>query len=280
ERIAPDYKTLGSYFFNNDLQNITLAPTLRILKGKMNLGLNTGVQRNNLDGKKQSTNKRIVAALNWSYTPSAAWVWSLNYSNFSTYTKTRPVTDPFYVLTAADTLNFYQLTQSASGVMNHTFGKKEKKQSISMSGNYNVSTQQSQTTKYVPATVYSAVANYNINLSKTKTIIGFTANGNESVSANTTTQFFGPGLNFSKGLLNNTLRLTLGSTYNVSYINAKQGNNVVNSRANFSFSPKLKNKKFGKPTLNLSMNYMQRLKGPTLGASAEFTGNVSLGYGF
>jgi hypothetical protein len=280
ERIAPDYKTHGSYFFNNDLENITLAPSLRMLKGKMNFALNAGLQRNNLDGKKLSTNKRLVASLNFSYAPSAKWTWSASYSNFSTFTRVRPLTDPFYVATPADTLNFYQLTQSANGVMNHSFGKKEAKQTLSLCGNYNVATQQSELSTYDPAKVYSVVAAYNINLSRSKTGIGITANGNESRSGVNTVRFFGPGLNLSKGLLKNKVRVTAGSTYNLSYTNGLQGSNVLNSRANISFSPQPKNKKFGRPSFNFSMNYMEKLAANSVPSSGEFTGTVNFSYGF
>lgn len=64
ERIAPEYQTLGAYYFNNDMENLTLAPTLRLLRNTFTLTANTGVKRNNLDKSRNATTKRFVGSLN------------------------------------------------------------------------------------------------------------------------------------------------------------------------------------------------------------------------
>jgi hypothetical protein len=44
ERIDPQYRTLGAYYFNNDLVNITLNGSTSILQGKMNVAVSAGSQ--------------------------------------------------------------------------------------------------------------------------------------------------------------------------------------------------------------------------------------------
>ena len=55
ERVDPEYRTLGAYYFNNDLENFTLAPSLTLWGGKLNVAANTGLQRNNLNKEKLNT---------------------------------------------------------------------------------------------------------------------------------------------------------------------------------------------------------------------------------
>jgi len=52
-RVDPDYKTMGAYFFNNDIENITFAPSLNLLKNKFRFGGSIGFQHDNLLKQKQ-----------------------------------------------------------------------------------------------------------------------------------------------------------------------------------------------------------------------------------
>ena len=73
ERVAPDYQTLGAYYFNNDMENLTLVPNLRLLDGRFSISGNAGIQHNNLDKSRESTTKRWVGAGNINFSPSEKW---------------------------------------------------------------------------------------------------------------------------------------------------------------------------------------------------------------
>ncbi|HEY8934787.1 MAG TPA: hypothetical protein VIM65_06180, partial [Cyclobacteriaceae bacterium] len=96
ERTAPEYQTLGAYYFNNDMRNITVMPSLRLFKNRLNLNANVGFQENNLDKTRTSTTKRTVGAFNATYVPNEKWNFAANYSNFSSYTNVRPQIDPYF----------------------------------------------------------------------------------------------------------------------------------------------------------------------------------------
>ncbi len=54
EKIDPEYRTLGAYYFNNDYENITLNYARPLLKNdKANIAVSFGVQRDNLDNSKE-----------------------------------------------------------------------------------------------------------------------------------------------------------------------------------------------------------------------------------
>lgn len=69
ERIDPGYRTLGSWFFNQDIQNYllhsSLSPTIK--KGNLFLSGSLGLQTDNLDNKRAYQNSRVIGNLNLNY---------------------------------------------------------------------------------------------------------------------------------------------------------------------------------------------------------------------
>lgn len=281
ERVDPDYKTLGGYFFNNDLENITLAPAISLLGGKLNLSANTGFQRNNLNSSKGSETNRWIGNLNGSYAPNTKWNISAGYSNFSSYTNIRPVSDPYYVRSPADTLNFYQINQSGNGSISYNIGGNKLKQSITLSGNLQVSGQESGSTKSTPTTISSINAGYTANHTPTKASFTASFNINSSEALANNTLFWGPGITFSKSFLQNLMRLTIGSTYNQSITNNITSSSIFNHRIGCSYNPKVKNAKYGKPSFNATITHISRLATSTATTSFnELTANITLAYSF
>lgn len=109
ERIDLEYRTLGAYYFNNDLENITVNTTTALFQGKVSLGLNVGLQKNNLDKEKISSMQRMVGSANIGYAASERLNLNASYSNFQTFTNIRPQFEQQNQLTPyqnLDTLNF------------------------------------------------------------------------------------------------------------------------------------------------------------------------------
>ncbi len=291
ERVAPDYKTLGAYYFNNDFENITLAPTASLLKGKLNFAVNTGLQRNNLNKDKLNTTNRWVGSFNTSYMPNLHWNFIASYSNFSSYTKQRPLSDPYYKNTL-DTLNFYQLSQNSMISITHNFGKSKTKQSIMLTSNYMVTGQNqgsitdpgmfgTQSNIKLPSRTVNANLMHAITLTKTKTTVSYGINANYSQFYGVNNVYYGPNVNMSRAFSKNTLRITLGSSYNQMYSNNVKTNEVFNHRCAVSYSPKFANSKAGRLSINISGTYLQKLRvTQTAQAFNEFTGNFGISYGF
>jgi len=294
ERIDPEYRTLGAYYFNNDMENFTLAPSLSLLKGKLNLTANTGLQRNNLNKEKLNTTNRWVGSFALSYAPSAKWQLMGSYSNFSSYTKQRPQTDPFFRNTL-DTLNFYQLSQNSMLSASYNFGKSKTKQNIVITANYMITGQDQGaindpgmfgTTSHIklPSRIINGNASHNILLQEPKLTITSGLNMNKSKLLNYDILFIGPSLNLNRSFYNNTLKLGLGTTYNQVITNTVKTNDVLNHRLNATYTPKINDPKLGKLNFTASLIYMQKLKQNTIGITftdfAEFTGNLGLSYNF
>jgi hypothetical protein len=280
ERIAPDYKTLGAYFFNNDLENITIAPSLRLFKGKLNFSANSGYQHNNLDKTKFSSNKRFVTSGNISYTPSSKLILNVAYSNFTSFTRVRPITDPYYQRTPADTLSFYQISQNATSSATYNFGNTSLKHSITLVGSYQISNQKQGNTTAPAMTVLNGNLNYSMTFVKSKITLGATGNYNQIKNFSSVTTYMGPGIILGKSFFKNTLRFNLANIFNESLTDSDITALVLSQRASLSYAPKT-SKKFGKPSISLNAMYTDKFATTQQQkAFKEFTGMVNLNYSF
>lgn len=82
KRIEPDYKSLGAYFFNNDLENYTANIGFALMKSKLQINANGGIQRNNLFEQNATQLTRNIGAINANYTHKA-FTLGANYSNYT-----------------------------------------------------------------------------------------------------------------------------------------------------------------------------------------------------
>ncbi len=106
-RIAPGYRSMGAYFFNDDVENITINQTLSLLKEKINMKGSVGFQHDNLDKTKKATSKRTIGALNFSYNINQQFGIDANYSNFTSNQKAGK-------MPVIDSLKLFQVNKSIS----------------------------------------------------------------------------------------------------------------------------------------------------------------------
>lgn len=98
ERVDPGYRSLGTLFFNDDLENITASSTFSAFKKKLKIAAHLGIQRNNLSGFESNSQRRWIGTLNASYLASKHLNLNANYSNFSATNRLRFSNDPLQVL--------------------------------------------------------------------------------------------------------------------------------------------------------------------------------------
>ncbi|MFM8759575.1 MAG: hypothetical protein ACKODS_08550, partial [Methylophilaceae bacterium] len=130
------YRTLGAYFFNNDLENITVNAATALVQGKVNVAANVGTQRDNLDGSKATTMRRLAMATNVSFAPSQRFNLAFSYSTFQTFTNVRSQFVNINRLTQfdfLDTLNYTQISQNATvNSMYQLSTNKNKRQTLNL----------------------------------------------------------------------------------------------------------------------------------------------------
>jgi hypothetical protein len=130
-RVDPDYKTMGAYFFNNDLENITFAPSVNILKNKVRFGGSIGFQHDNLKKQKQTTSTRIIGSANLSAELNEHFGIDLTYSNYSN-TQIRKT------VFLADSFRIAQVSKNFSITPRYILAGEKFVHSIIFSANYNV----------------------------------------------------------------------------------------------------------------------------------------------
>ncbi len=128
ERVDPGYRTLGAYFLNNDMENITMNAVQPLFQGKLQLAFNAGFQRDNLNQAKSGRSSRFISSANVSYSPSQKITVTGSYSNFQTFMRILPQfrtinrLDNFQNM---DTLNYTQVSQNANVSVNYILSQSE-----------------------------------------------------------------------------------------------------------------------------------------------------------
>jgi hypothetical protein len=282
ERIAPEYQTLGAYFFNNDMRNITIMPSVRLLKNTLNLAANVGIQQNNLDEARESTTKRVVGSINANYLPNELWNFVLSYSNFSSFTNVRPQQDPFFQ-NNLDTLNFYQVSQTSTATLARNLGSSNKPQSVMLNVSYQQANDNSSFDGGSQQSDFISInTSYSFSIVPSNTTLAVAANYYTNNAAGIETSYWGPTLSLTKAFYEKTLRASLASSYNETSGDNVQSSPVLNNRISLNFSPKPKetggNSQHG---FSLGINLLNRLKSTEQQpAYTEATGTFNYTYTF
>ncbi|MGM0582254.1 MAG: hypothetical protein ACQETL_16365 [Bacteroidota bacterium] len=284
ERVDPEYKTHGAYYFNSDLENITVNGATQLFDNKVSISSNFGLQRDNLEGQKVNQMTRWVGAVNLNYTASDKLSLSSSYSNFQTYTNIRSqfedINNPNPLVQPSDTLNFSQISQNINFNTNYVLKATEEK---SASLTANLSAQQT-TDEQGGAEQNSGSMFYNGNLgyvNQWKPLeFNVSASLNVSLQESNDIQNLtaGPVLSASKSLFEKQLKLSLSSAINNSYSNSQLQNTIVNCRLSATYSLKEKhNFSFTNAFIN------RKTLGNELSEStirAEYNGTLTYSYQF
>lgn len=275
ERIDPQYKTLGAYFFNNDFENITLNTNIALAEGKVNLGVSVGTQRDNLDDSKISTLKRSITSITVSFVPSQRLNVSTSYSNFLSFTNIRPLFQKINQLTPyenLDTLNYTQLSQNANANISYMVSaSKEQRKSLSVNVSYvKASDTQANMPQNSGTTFLNVNTSYNINLVANNLTISPSLNLSNSNSLGMT---LGPSLTITKSSSNKKLRGSFAANGNRSYAESKLTSQILTLRLTGGYTLQKKH------NLNLSLVALNR-SGAGLPAFNELTGTVGYAYSF
>lgn len=243
ERVDPQYQTLGAYYFNNDLENITVKISQTLFNNKLNVNINMGLQRDDLAKQKQSQLSRIVGAINLSLRANEKLTVNGSYSNFRAYTQIKNQFDyinevrPYENL---DTLNFTQISQNANLNLNYNIlQNKTKKQSINVNLSYQNTTEKQDAFLVDVSNNDSQFFNgnmaYNLTFSeKNLSITGAFNSTFNTISINKTTTL-GPTLAIAKLFFDRKFRTAFSSSYNTTSTDGDRQGDVLNFRINGSY---------------------------------------------
>jgi len=261
ERVAPNYETLGGYYFTNDLENFALAPNVKLFGGKISLAGSIGLEYNNLNNELKNHTHRVVGSGNINYSSGKAWSAGFNYSNFTTYTRINPNNYPYYT-DALDSLNFYQISQSFAGNVAYTFGIQSVSNVVSLNGslqngNTQANTRRTSFSEYLsgalsfsqqyPASTFGWSSYVNANYCNTDLFDSF---------------FWGPGVSLNRSFFKKSLTSALSCSYNENTQNGERAGSLLNTSLSMMYQVKGINEKLGKHGFSLNVNHTNRFGGP------------------
>lgn len=243
ERIDPDYKTLGAYYFTNDIENITVNGYQSMWDNKLNVNLSLGYERDNISGTKANQNTRVVGSVNVTGTLSERVMANITYSNFQSFSNIRSdfeLINQEITMDRLDTLDYIQISQSANLNLN-IITKKSEAEMHNL--NLNLSYQDAankQGGKYHPGSVtemINAATSYSISFLKRGITFNGAVNVNNSKVYNGNTFTWGPTIGIASRLFKKKLNLSGSTSYNTSKLDGITQSDVVMVRVNSSYSP-------------------------------------------
>lgn len=239
EHIDPGYETLGSYFFNNDFENITLNASRPLFNNKLDLAFNIGYQRDNLENQKNQETSRFVGAVNATLKITEKIMLSGLYSNFTTHTNKSlnqfdDINDSDLTDEYLEALDFKQLSQNANINVNWLLVEKDNiTQNLNL--NYNLASSANEENGIIRVgqanNFHNANTVYTIGFPKNTLNISTSINYNYSDIGLDDSNAYGGALDVNKKFFDNKLNATFGTTYNTNN-NKETVTNVLNFRAN------------------------------------------------
>jgi len=232
-RVDPGFRSLGSYFFNNDLEMFTFNQTAAFLKNKINARASIGFQHDNLNGAKDKTANRLIGSLSGNYVIDQHWGIDASYSNFSTNQKA--------VKNVQNTdLMIFQVNHNLSLMPRYVKTSETTLHMVMLNLNWMKLDDKNEKTKDQTNTdTYIGMLMYNLGLLKIKLNLSAGLNYTNMVNKNYTNQLMGVTLNAAKTFLQDKLSLNWNNSLMLNKINADNGT-VFNTGLNaaYRFHPK------------------------------------------
>ena len=241
ERIDPGYKTLGAYYFNNDLENITLNYARPFFNNKATIALSGGIEHDDLDRVKDSQTRRFIFSGDVNYAHSERLNFNLNYTTFQTYMNLRSQFDYINELTPydnLDTLNYTQLSQNLNFGTNYVLQRSESRnQNINLFLSYQEAADKQGDIIQEDALsrFYNASLGYGIQFVPQQFNLNISLNMTSNKMGNQNSFIIGPTLGGTIRYLDKKMSTGLVLSYNSAYNESVLKNQVYNLRFNTSY---------------------------------------------
>ena len=248
-RIEPEYQTMGAYFFNNDIENITIDPSFFLLKRKLNIRGSIGYQRNNLSNNRINETFRKVSSLNMNYSPSRKISMSISYRNF----RIEQSRNPLIIKDFVDSLLMKQFTTNFSANLNYNFGDKDIRQTMTIGTSFQQFNEDNPNIENGNfSSSQSPYISYRLNNTISKYSIYGRINYNDFKTTSTSQTRLGMTVGGSKRMADNKFNLNISGTLNKNSHNNESDGSTTMLRARLNYKV-IKNH-----NLNVSLNFIDR----------------------
>ncbi|NRF39468.1 hypothetical protein [Pedobacter foliorum] len=227
-RVDPDYKSMGAYYFETDVQNYTVEGGVRLIKGQMQINGSLGLQNDNILHDKSYRSNRKIGSLNVSYNTQNYGV-DLRYSNYG-------ITQDRGLNPIIDTLRVARTNHNINAMLRYNIPGESINQGIVLVGSIqslvdlnNFTSAQNKSN--------SKTVNLSYQLSFIPQAAGINAGVNYTV-ANISfgkTVFYGPSVGVDKQFEKGKYLVNASLSYQQQQNNAKNAGNILNGTLNGSY---------------------------------------------
>ncbi len=268
ERIDQNFQSLGAFFFNNDNEQWTVAPSLSLFRNTVTVGGSYGIARDNLNGKKYATTFRSIGSVNLGVQILEKFNVGFNLSNFGT-NQNRGVGEFFNDTTAISIVN-----NSYGFNVGYNDADEHRVLNVNLTAGYQDANDQNRFTRDLTA-IQSSFANVSYTYSLVESQTTYTA----SVSYNDTKTPFqkivtlGPVASVSRAFFDKKLRTTFSGTYFLRRSNELADGNTISAMGSASYLVK-------KHTFTISSNFLSNKANQATASFTELRTNLMYGYSF
>ncbi|HUW06784.1 MAG TPA: hypothetical protein VMW01_11050 [Williamwhitmania sp.] len=267
KQIDPGFNSLGTYFIQNDLRNITIEPGVNLASGKYIIGSSLGFQRDNLKNTLTQQTNRTIWSMRFSARPINWYNLDVSYSNFEiSQSKANYSLDSLYKI--SQTTQSITVTQNFSvtgTTFMHNFLLSFNNQKLTDNNKVTENTNSYTTNMWMGSYMVSYMP-LRLNMSLTYTYSHFKLDIMD-------TKYFGPVISFSTSFFKNKMNLALSDSYFNNRVNSLDVSNI--NILSFTTSYRLKKNHQFKARYNLHTN---NAMDASISSYRETTGEI--GYSF
>ncbi len=265
-RVDPLYKSLGTYYFQEDYQNFTLKVNFSALNNKIRFRGSGGVQENNLNKLRTSTKRRKIFNGSLTVSPIRTFTTTIRVSNFTS--------DRTLVLnTLNDSLQFTQTTEVYSISPVVIFNRTKTSSTIALMATFQ---------KLIDLGLnlngargvdnYTGNISYNLLFKESKLSVGTSILANRNVIGDNENARLGANIRASKRFMDKKLSVSAGLGITKNFINnISDGNTVI---GNIGLRFKLKR------SMNISLNTNILNRDSKVESYKEYRGTLKVSYQF
>lgn len=246
KRVDPLYKSLGTYYFLEDYENILGKVKIHLFKNRIRFNARGGIQRNNLNNLRSVTNTRQILHANIMMRISQGLSLNAKYANFQTDRS------PGLVM-VNDSLRVARTNETYGVSPRFAFGDPNRRSSISLSANYqNLEDQLNEVETGQSIENYNGNITYSISMKKSGTRLSASVIGNQNrINKNDRTRI-GGNVRYGKSLLDKKIKINTTIGYLQNYLNDESDGRSITARIGLDYRKK---KKY---TASLRFNYLNR----------------------
>jgi len=267
QRVEPDFRSMGAYYFATDLSNITIEPTLKLMQKKLTLAGSLGTQVDNLKNDKSFRTRRTITSARINFVPVPQYSLSAFYSNYGLAQESG--------LLSIDTLRQSEVAQATSQIgVTQSLNLTGEKLGHNLMVNYNyqkLNDRNENTSQYSEFSTNILSANYFI------TYIPYSINGSAAflythfAQDTVVTVAYGPSAGLGKSFLKNKLNASVF----LSFINNKVQGEDFGTTGIYSFQ--LGYKPFRNHRFALKYNYSKNNRLST-GSNSYYESKLDFDY--